>query len=127
MKLRGNRILLNRPEIKESAIELSEKDKALVEAELRKSWSHLEVFQVGEAVESIKANDQVYVRITALELAEKIEIDYLVEKERTIAKYYTERFIDYMSFNQSLFPEYNANVNEDIYPDRDSRPASWVL
>ena len=59
--------------------------------------------------------------------AEKIEIDYLVEKERTIAKYYTERFIDYMSFNQSLFPEYNANVNEDIYPDRDSRPASWVL
>jgi len=59
--------------------------------------------------------------------AEKIEVDYLVEKERTIAKYYTERFIDYMSFNQSLFPEYNANVNEDIYPDRDSRPASWVL
>ena len=37
--------------------------------------------------------------------AEKVEIDYLVEKERTIAKYYTERFIDYMSFNQSLFPE----------------------
>jgi len=59
--------------------------------------------------------------------AEKVEIDYLVEKERTIAKYYTERFIDYMSFNQSLFPEYNENVNEDIYPDRDSRPASWVL
>ena len=59
--------------------------------------------------------------------AEKIEVDYLVEKERTIAKYYTERFIDYMSFNQSLFPEYTANVNEDIYPDRDSRPASWVL
>ena len=59
--------------------------------------------------------------------AEKIEIDYLVEKERTIAKYYTERFIDYMNFNQSLFPEYNENVNEDIYPDRDSRPASWVL
>lgn len=59
--------------------------------------------------------------------ADKIEVDYLVEKERTIAKYYTERFIDYMSFNQSLFPEYNANVNEDIYPDRDSRPASWVL
>ena len=59
--------------------------------------------------------------------ADKIEVDYLVEKERTIAKYYTEHFIDYMSFNQSLFPEYNANVNEDIYPDRDSRPASWVL
>jgi hypothetical protein len=75
MKLRGNRILLNRPEIKESPIELSEKDKALVEAELRKSWSHLTVFAVGEKVEDTKAGDEVYVRVTALELAEKIEVE----------------------------------------------------
>lgn len=75
MRLRGNRILLNKPEIKESPIELSEKDKALVEAELRKSWSHLEIYAVGENVESIKAGDQVYVRVSALELAEKIEIE----------------------------------------------------
>jgi len=51
--------------------------------------------------------------------AEKIEVDYLVEKERTIAKYYTERFIDYMSFNQSLFPEYNANGRYSVI-------AKWI-
>jgi hypothetical protein len=59
--------------------------------------------------------------------AEKIEIDYLVEKERTIAQYYAQRFIDYMAFHSTEFPEYNENVNEDIYPDRDNRASSWVL
>ena len=73
--LRGNRILINRPEVKESALELSEKDKALVEAELRKTWSSLEVHAVGEKVEDVKAGDLVYVRATALELSEKIEVD----------------------------------------------------
>jgi hypothetical protein len=73
--LRGNRILISKPEVKESAIELSEKDKALIEAELRKTWSQLEVYAVGEAVKEIYAGDKVYVRVTALELAEKIEID----------------------------------------------------
>ena len=73
--LRGNRILINRPEVKESALELSEKDKALIEAELRQTWSSLEVYAVGEKVEDIKAGDLVYVRATALELSEKIEVD----------------------------------------------------
>jgi hypothetical protein len=73
--LRGNRILINRPEVKESALELSEKDKALVEADYRKTWSSLEVFAVGEKVEDIKAGDLIYVRATALELSEKIEVD----------------------------------------------------
>jgi hypothetical protein len=59
--------------------------------------------------------------------AEKIEIDYLVEKERTIGQYYAQRFIDYMAFHSTEFPEYNENVNEDIYPDRDNRASSWVL
>jgi hypothetical protein len=73
--LRGNRILINRPEVKESALELSEKDKAMIEAELRQTWSSLEVHAVGEKVEDIKAGDLVYVRATALELSEKIEVD----------------------------------------------------
>jgi hypothetical protein len=31
----------------------------------------------------------------------KEEVDFLIEKERTTAQYYTDRFIDYMSFNAS--------------------------
>ena len=58
----------------------------------------------------------------------KEEVDFLVEKERTTAQYYTDRFIDYMSFNaSSKFPEYYSNNNEDIYPDKDANFSGWVL
>jgi len=57
----------------------------------------------------------------------KEEIDFLVEKERSVAENYTRRFIDYMSFNNSLFPEYNTNSNADVYPDKDSQFLGWQL
>ena len=40
---------------------------------------------------------------------DKNEIDFLIAKERDVAQSYTNRFIDYMCFNQVSFPEYNAN------------------
>ena len=61
------------------------------------------------------------------ETASKEEVDFLVEKERTIAQNYTQRFIDYMCFNQSSYPEYNSNTNGDVYPDRDVNYTGWVL
>jgi len=57
----------------------------------------------------------------------KDEVDYLVEKERDLAQYYTERFISYMSFNNTLFPEYRTNTNDDINPSYDSSFSGWVL
>jgi len=57
----------------------------------------------------------------------KEEIDFLVEKERSIAENYSRRFIDYMSFNQSLYPEYNTNSNADVYPTKESDFNGWVL
>ena len=59
--------------------------------------------------------------------ADKLEVDDLVGKARDLAKYYTDRFITYMSYNQASFPEYNANNNADVYPDTDSNFSSWVL
>lgn len=59
--------------------------------------------------------------------AEKTEIDFLIEKEMSIAQNYTRRFIDYMSFNQSQFPEYNTNSNEDMYPDKKAQFSGWYL
>jgi len=58
---------------------------------------------------------------------DKTEIDFLVEKERNLAQYYTDRFISYMSFNNNSFPEYNTNSNEDVYPDKDASFEGWVL
>ena len=58
---------------------------------------------------------------------EKNEVDFLIEKERDIAQHYTNRFIDYMSYNQVSFPEYNTNSNGDMFPDSDSSFTGWVL
>lgn len=58
---------------------------------------------------------------------EKNEIDFIIEKERQIAQHYTQRFIDYMSFNQNLFPEYNSNSNGDMYPNTDTNFTGWVI
>ena len=59
--------------------------------------------------------------------ATKEEIDYLVQRERDIAEYYTRRFVDYMSFNQETFPEYYTNSNDDIHPDTNATYNGWVL
>jgi hypothetical protein len=61
-------------------------------------------------------------------LAVKEEIDSLTAKERDYAEYYTQRFIDYMSFNApSKFPEYYSNNNEEIYPDKNALFNGWML
>jgi hypothetical protein len=61
-------------------------------------------------------------------IADKEEVDLLINKERDYAEYYTQRFIDYMSFNaQDKFPEYYSNTNDDIYPDKDTLFHGWVL
>tara|TARA_B110000503_G_C7160047_1_gene419226 strand:+ start:2980 stop:3483 length:504 start_codon:yes stop_codon:yes gene_type:complete len=58
----------------------------------------------------------------------KDEVDFLAQKHRNFAEFYTRRFIDYMSFNApSKFPEYTTNINDDIYPDKDANFTGWVL
>jgi hypothetical protein len=57
----------------------------------------------------------------------KEEVDFLTQKHRNFADFYTRRFIDYMDFNQNLFPEYNTNTNEDMNPDKDANFVGWVL
>jgi len=61
------------------------------------------------------------------ENVDKNEVDYLLEKERSIAQHYTERFIDYMSFNQTLFPEFRANLNNDMFPDSMNNYTGWYI
>ena len=61
------------------------------------------------------------------ESVSKDEVDYLVNKERNFAEYYTRRFIDYISFHEEDFPEYNSNTNEDISPDTNDLFNGWVL
>ena len=61
------------------------------------------------------------------ETVEKNEVDFLVEKERQIAQNYAQRFVDYMCFNQNLFPEYNTNTNGNVFPENGTNLTSWYL
>ena len=54
------------------------------------------------------------------ESASKEEVDYLIDRHRSFAEFYTRRFIDFMIYNQSKYPEYNTNSEDDMYPDRDA-------
>ena len=57
----------------------------------------------------------------------KNEVDYLVGKAREYANYYSTRLVDHLCFNQSKFPEYTSNTNDDISQDTDTVFNGWVL
>ena len=48
------------------------------------------------------------------------EAQHLREEVRNTAEYYTERMIDYICNNNSLFPEYNTNTGADVDPDQNA-------
>jgi hypothetical protein len=88
MQLKGKRVLLNKPEVKESQFELSESDKHALEMDMRKTWTKLEVYAIGDEVESVKVGDRVYMGITGLQASEAVELEdgiKLMVAERDIA------------------------------------------
>jgi len=61
------------------------------------------------------------------EIASKVEVDFLIEKERSIAESYSSRFDSYMTYHQALFPEYTSNSSENIYPKHSTNIGGWKL
>ena len=59
--------------------------------------------------------------------ASKDEVDFLVQKERSFAEYYTRRFVDFICFDSSKFPEYNTNTDSDVYPENKVQYSNFVL
>ena len=57
----------------------------------------------------------------------KEEVDSLVEQERDFAVYYSNRLVEYLTRNSTLFPEYSTNTNEDVHPSTDNNFSTWVL
>jgi hypothetical protein len=56
------------------------------------------------------------------------DVDSLVERSRTTAQFYTNRFIDWMTNNAAgLIPEYYSNSQEDMYPDDVANFGGWTL
>lgn len=57
------------------------------------------------------------------------DIDSLIERSRTTAQFYTNRFIDYMQSGvaPANFPEYYSNSQADMYPDDIASFGGWVM
>jgi len=58
---------------------------------------------------------------------DKNEIDFLIEKQRNTAQFYTRRFLDHMCFNSATYPEYDSNSNGDMYPNKKNNFGGWFL
>ena len=62
------------------------------------------------------------------EIPSREELELLVQKHRSFAEFYTQRFVDHMSFYaSSKFPEYWENKNDDMYPDTSPNACNWLL
>jgi hypothetical protein len=88
LQLKGKRVLLNKPVMKESPFELSEADKQALEMDMRKTWTKLEVYAIGDEVESVKVGDKVYMGMIGLQASEAVELEEgikLMVAERDIA------------------------------------------
>ena len=55
------------------------------------------------------------------------EMRMMLAKVTETAEFYTRRFVDYMDYNNTLFPEYTSSTNGEMYPDKDVNFNSWVL
>lgn len=74
-KLRGSRVLLDQPEYREFALELSEEVKRQIIEEETKRHAKLNVYAVGDDVTDIKPGDSVYVSPSTLAMAEVVDLD----------------------------------------------------
>lgn len=59
--------------------------------------------------------------------ADKLEVDFLIEKERDIAEHYATRLVDYICNNASDFPEYSTNTGADVSPDKNTVFSGWMI
>jgi hypothetical protein len=75
MKLKGKRILLSRPVMEKSAIELTPEIQASLDQENMKKWTHLEVFAIGDQVTDINIGDVVYIPKNAIEHCDVLEVE----------------------------------------------------
>jgi hypothetical protein len=75
MKLKGKRVLLSRPVLEKSAIELTPEVQAKLDQENMKKWTHLEVFAIGDTVTDINVGDVVYLPKNAIEQCDILEVD----------------------------------------------------
>ena len=67
------------------------------------------------------ANNGIGVKTSEnLESMSQQDMSTLREEIRNTAEFYTERLVEYLCNNNSLYPEYSTNTGEDVRPDKNS-------
>ena len=88
-------------------------------------WSLVELLRV---LPITIANKGVYKHQSEdSEIVDAPEVNLLGEKHRDIAQNYTRRFIDFMKYNKSDYPQYDSNTEDDVKPKKESDFGGWYL
>jgi hypothetical protein len=91
-ELRGKRILVTKPVSEtKSLIEITPEVQAELDKELMSKWTRLTVFAVGNEVNDIKPNDEVYINASMLANAELVRlegVDYMMVLDHAVAIVY---------------------------------------
>lgn len=74
-KLKGKRVLLNKPQINDLGLELSQETKEQLMQEEMKKYTELEIYAVGDEVTDFEEGQLVYVSPSVLAYAEILPID----------------------------------------------------
>lgn len=102
--------------------------KSLLDEFIKPMVIHYSMIEYLPFAQYIIGNKGVYKHTSETgEVVSKDEVDSLIEKERDLAQHYTQRFLDHMSFNQALYPEYYLNSNGDMYPNYNNFFGGWHL
>ena len=76
MKLKGKRVMLSKPVVEKSAIELTPEAQESIDKANMAKWTHLDVFAVGDGItDSVKIGDKVYISKSAIERCEVVVIE----------------------------------------------------
>jgi hypothetical protein len=67
--------MLDRPEQKQSSVQLTDAQQKEIDRSLMHEWTKLNVHAVGDEVHSIHPGDKVYVYVNSLANAEVLEVD----------------------------------------------------
>jgi hypothetical protein len=74
-KLKGKRVLLNKPQTNDLGLELSQETKEQLMQEEMKKYTELEIYAVGDEVTDFEEGQLVYVSPSVLAYAEILPID----------------------------------------------------
>lgn len=62
------------------------------------------------------------------EAISKDDLEYIIQRARDNAEFYTQRFLDYICENSSSYPEYSNGDSSDMNPSKDvNYTGGWVL